>query len=334
MRRQIAGKWKKQAALLGLAAALSFGAAACGGEEDPENSSRELSDQEVFSINGKSCTLAQAKIFLTNYQNLYGTAYGVNLWEHDFGDNSLEKYVKDLSISQMAQIMSMDFLAEQEEVALTQEENERIEEAAEAYYASLNEAELSYMGISQGDVEEVYRQYGLANKLYQYLTSSISDEVSDDEARVMEVQRIFVTSKEAADEVMARLASGSDFMNVAATYNESGQVEINLSRGQLPQEVEEVVFALLPEELTECIQAEDGYYVIKCINNYNQELTDASKQMILEKRRKEAFEDVYEDFIAQLPSVFNEELWESVELVNSEEISTSNFFEIYESYCD
>lgn len=319
---------------MGIAAALALGTAACSGEEDPKNPSRELSDQEVFSINGKGCTLAQAKIFLTNYQNLYGTAYGVNLWEHDFGDNSLEKYVKDLSISQMAQIMSMDFLAEQEEVALTQEENGRIEDAAEAYYDSLNEAELSYMGISQEDVEEVYRQYGLANKLYQYLTSGISDEVSDDEARVMEVQQIFVTSKEAADEVMARLADGSDFMTVAGTYNESGQVETNLSRGQLPQAVEEVVFDLLPDEVTECLQADGGYYVIKCINNYNQELTDASKQVILEKRRKEAFEDVYEDFIAQLPSVFNEELWDSVELVNSDEITTSSFFEVYESYCE
>lgn len=321
-------------ALAALSMVLLLGGTACGGEEKPEEVSKELAEDEVFSINGKSCTLAQAKIFLTNYQNLYGTVYGVNLWEHDFGENSLEQYVKDLSLSQMAQIMSMDFLAEEQEIALTDEEARKIQEAAKAYYDTLSEAELSYMGISEGDVEEVYRQYGLANKLYRHLTSGISDEVSDDEARVMEVQRIFVTTKEAADEVMGRLESGSDFMTVAGTYNEGGQVEMSLGRGQLPKAVEDAVFALQPEELTDCIQAEDGYYVIKCIDNYNQELTDANKQVILEKRRKEAFEDVYEEFIARIPSVFNEELWESVKLEVSDEIKTNSFFDIYESYCE
>ena len=321
-------------ALAALSMVLLLGGTACGGEEKPEEVSKELAEDEVFSINGKSCTLAQAKIFLTNYQNLYGTVYGVNLWEHDFGENSLEQYVKDLSLSQMAQIMSMDFLAEEQEIALTDEEARKIQEAAKAYYDTLSEAELSYMGISEGDVEEVYRQYGLANKLYRHLTSGISDEVSDDEARVMEVQRIFVTTKEAADEVMGRLESGSDFMTVAGTYNEGGQVEMSLGRGQRPKAVEDAVFALQPEELTDCIQAEDGYYVIKCIDNYNQELTDANKQVILEKRRKEAFEDVYEEFIARIPSVFNEELWESVKLEVSDEIKTNSFFDIYESYCE
>ncbi len=321
-------------ALAALSMVLLLGGTACGGEEKPEEVSKELAEDEVFSINGKSCTLAQAKIFLTNYQNLYGTVYGVNLWEHDFGENSLEQYVKDLSLSQMAQIMSMDFLAEEQEIALTDEEARKIQEAAKAYYDTLSEAELSYMGISEGDVEEVYRQYGLANKLYRHLTSGISDEVSDDEARVMEVQRIFVTTKEAADEVMGRLESGSDFMTVAGTYNEGGQVEMSLGRGQLPKAVEDAVFALQPEELTDCIQAEDGYYVIKCIDNYNQELTDANKQVILEKRRKEAFEDVYEEYIARIPSVFNEELWESVKLEVSDEIKTNSFFDIYESYCE
>lgn len=321
-------------ALAGMSLVLELGAVSCGDEDKPVEVTRELSDNEVFSINGKSCTLAQAKIFLTNYQNLYGTVYGVNLWEHDFGENSLEQYVKDLSLSQMAQIMSMDFLAEEQEVALTDEETGKIRDAAEAYYGSLSEAEISYMGISKNDVEELYRQYGLANKLYRHLTTGISDEVSDDEARVMEVQQIFVTAKETADEVMGRLDSGSDFMTVAGTYNEGGQVETSLGRGQFPKAVEDAVFALQPEGITDCIQAEGGYYVVKCINNYNQELTDANKQVILEKRRKEAFEDVYEEFIARIPSVFNEELWESVKLEVSDEIRTNSFFDIYESYCE
>lgn len=324
---------RKKAAILCLLASLALGSVACsmGGREIPY--SVEPSTQEVFRINDRSCTLAQAKIFLTNYQNLYGTVYGVNLWEQDFGENSLGQYVKDITLSQMAQIMSMNLLAEREGVALTEEEKKKLEAAADAYYGSLNQKEIDYMGATREDVAEVYRQYGLANKLYGHLTGAISDEVSDDEARVMEIQKIFVSTQEAADDVMGRLKSGSDFMTVASACNESGQIEGNVVRGQLPQAVEEAAFALQPEQVTDCIRTEDGFYVIKCVNNYNQELTDENKLVIMENRRKEAFENVYESYIGELSSTWNEELWDSVKIQVSDEIQTDSFFKIYEKYC-
>ena len=48
--------------------------------------SRPLSSRYVFQIGEMSCSVKEAKLYLANYQNLYGTAYTLNLWEHDFGD--------------------------------------------------------------------------------------------------------------------------------------------------------------------------------------------------------------------------------------------------------
>lgn len=331
MKRNIV--WKKAALLCLIAALGSAGISGCQFGKTEVVVSSELSDREVFRIGERTCSLAEAKVFLTNYQNIYGKVYDVNLWEHDFGDNSLEEYVKDLTISQLAQIISMDFLAEQEEVSLTDEEQTQVEKAAKAYYGSLSKAEISYMGVDEACIKELYRQYGLANKLYTHLTTGINDEVSDDDARVMEAYQIYVTSKEKADEVKAGLKNGTDFLTLAGTYNEAGQVEITFGRGELPQTVEEAAFALETDEISGALQTEDGYYFIKCINNYNQELTDANKQVILEKRRNEAFDDVYEAFIETLPSELNEELWDSIKVEVNEEIQTKSFFETYEEYC-
>ena len=102
----------------------------------------------------------------------------------------------------------------------------------------------------------------------------------------------------------------------------------------MPKEVETVAFGLEPEAVSEEIKTEDGFYFIKCINNYNQELTDANKQVILTRRRKEAFEDVYNSFVETLPSKMNEELWDSVKVEISDEIETRSFFETYEEYCN
>ncbi len=293
----------------------------------------EFSKNEVFRIGDESCTLSEAKVFLANYQNIYGTAYGVDLWAQDFGKNSLEQYVKDLAISQLAQMISMDLLAKEQEISLTEEERAQIEAAAKAYYDSLSEAEISYMDVDEDCIRELYRQYGMANKLYASLTQGISGEVSDDEARVMEAQQIFVTSSESAQAVSAGLENETDFLSLAGTYNEASETEVTFGRGELPAEVEEVAFALQPEEVSGEIVTDEGTYFIKCINNYNQELTDANKQQILEQRRKEAFNDVYDAFVATLSSRFNEELWDSVRVEASEEIQTDSFFEVYEEYC-
>ncbi len=326
-------RWKKKILLLAVATLATIGTVGCRVGDTEVVLTSEFAEDEVFRIGEKSCSMAAAKVFLTNYQNLYGTAYGIDLWNHDVGNDNLEQYVKDLTISQLAQIISMDFLAEEQEISLTEEELAKVEKAAKAYYESLSKAEIEYMGVNQETITELYRQYGLANKLYTHLTTGISDEVSDGDARVMEAYQIFVTEKENADKVAAGLKDGSDFLTLAGTYNEASKVEVAFGRGDMPQEVEDVAFLLETDEVSKVIETADGYYFIKCINNYNQELTDANKQVILERRRKEAFDDVYESYIATLSSDLNEELWDSVEIQPNEEIQTKSFFEIYEEYC-
>ena len=110
----------------------------------------------VFSISGSKCTQEEAKMYLCNYQNLYGNEYGMNLWEHDFGamnkDETLKAYVKDITLSQLANIICMNLLADVKEIKLTNVELKRVEEAANEYYYSLSQAELDYMGV---DLENV-----------------------------------------------------------------------------------------------------------------------------------------------------------------------------------
>ena len=331
MRKKV---WKKTVLWLTTLIIGSVGISGCRIGKTEVGLSSELAEDEVFKINGRTCSLAEAKVFLTNYQNIYGKVYNVNLWEHDFGENSLEQYVKDLTISQLAQIISMNFLAEEQEISFTEEELEQIKKAAKAYYDSLSKAEIKYMGVSQEYITELYRQYGLANKLYEHLILDVNDEISDDEARVMEAMQIFVTDKEAVKAVNKGLKEKKDFLTLANNYDESEHTELTFGRGELPKQVEEIAFSLEAGEVSKAIETEEGYYFIKCINNYNQELTDANKQVILENRRKEAFEDVYEAYIATISSEFNEKLWNSIEIEVNEEIQTKSFFEVYEEYCN
>ena len=292
-----------------------------------------LSSRQVFTLDKSACSLKEAKVYLANYQNIYGTAYTIDLWQHDFGDASLLDYVKDITLEELTRVYTMDLLAQSQEVTLSEDETAKVAEAAKEYYASLSEDETAYMDVAEADIAEYYTHYALAQKLYHSLTNGVNEEVSDDEARVMEIMQIYVTDEDRAHEVEQKLAQGDDFASVANNYNELSAIQVTVSRDDLPDEVEEVAFQLDDNAVSGMIAAGNGYYFIKCLNKYNEELTKANKSNIVEKRGKEAFDDVYNEFVASLSSRLNTDLWDGIELTTDGSIQTNSFFAVFEKYC-
>lgn len=292
-----------------------------------------LSSRQVFTLDKSACSLKEAKVYLANYQNIYGTAYTIDLWQHDFGDASLLDYVKDITLEELTRVYTMDLLAQSQEVTLSEDETAKVAEAAKEYYASLSEDETAYMDVAEADIVEYYTHYALAQKLYHSLTNGVNEEVSDDEARVMEIMQIYVTDEDRAHEVEQKLAQGDDFASVANNYNELSAIQVTVSRDDLPDEVEEVAFQLDDNAVSGMIAAGNGYYFIKCLNKYNEELTEANKSNIVEKREKEAFDDVYNEFVASLSSRLNTDLWDGIELTTDGSIQTNSFFAVFEKYC-
>lgn len=294
--------------------------------------SGSLSDKQVFKIGSATCGVKEAKVYLTNYQNIYGTAYGLNLWEHDFGDNSLTQYVKDITLEELTHVICMDLLAESQEVSLSEEEKADVASAAKEYYASLSEDEIAYLTVTESDIAEYYAHYALAQKLYRSLTNGVNDEVSDDEARVIEIMQIYVTDETKAAEVSSKLKNGDDFASVANNYNQLSSIQVTVSRDELPVEVEKVAFDLDNGEISDEIPVDHGYYFIKCLNKYDEELTEANKSNIVEKREKEAFDDIYNEYVSGLSSYLNQNLWDELELDTDAAIATDSFFEVFEKY--
>ena len=291
---------------------------------------------QIFSINGTKCTKEEALLYLCNYQNIYGYEYGVNLWEYDYsgaeGAGSLEEYVKDVTLSELANVMCMEQMAKMQNISLTDEELELVEKATDEYYASLNKKELSYMEIDKNQLKSFYQKYAIAQKLYNTLTQGINEEVSDDEARVIVIQQIFVKSQDKAKQVQQKFANGEKFDSVASTYNEADVIETNLARGTYPKEVDDVVFRLDDGEESGMITTDEGYYFIKCLNKFDRELTEANKENIIVKRKKEQFDDKFVEFIETSEFELNESVWESIKVDTSGDIKTNSFFEVYAKY--
>lgn len=285
----------------------------------------------VFSVDNMKCDKTEALIYLANYKNLYGTMYDVNLLETDDASN-VEKYIRDVTVDELMRIYCMVSIAKQKKITLTDKEKSSVSKAAKEYYDSLNEAEKKFTKADLSDIESAYEHYAIAQKLYNSLSKGVDTEVSDEDARVIHIQKIFVKSKESADAVSQKLLSKEDFAAVASGSSEDSQTELYAAKGTLPQEVEAVAFELGDGETSDMISTDDGYYFIKCISKLDREKTEQNKVTILQKRQQEQFNDDYEHFVKKAGFSLNNDLWDSISIKDEKDVKTSSFFTVYNKY--
>ncbi|MCM1047724.1 MAG: peptidylprolyl isomerase [Clostridiales bacterium] len=307
---------------------------------------------EIFRIGSVSCTQPEIMVYLTNIQNQYERIYGAEIWNANLGDITLEENVKDIALAQIAQIKTMKLMAQQYEVELSEEEEQQAGNAAEVYFNSLNETEIEAMGVDKDTIEGLYKEYALADKVYKYIIKDINPEISDDEARTITVQHIlFKTyatdgtgkkieytqkSKEEtymlACEVWERATEGEDFDELVVKYNEDSKSTYSFGKGEMDSALEEAAFNLGNGEISEVVETEAGYQIIKCISAFDKEETDSNKVKIVEQRRAEVFGQEYSAFVNDLTKKLNEELWENVHFIHDENVTTLSFFDVYNMY--
>lgn len=307
---------------------------------------------EIFRIETMSCTRPEIMVYLTNIQNRYESVYGSKIWDTNLEGVTLEENVKDIAIAQIAQIKTMNLMAETYQVELTEEEKKQARNAAQVYFESLNDTETELMGVSQDMIERMYEEFALAQKVYQYTIRDINPEISDDEARTITVQHILIKtyavdgtgkkieytkqSKEnaykEACEVLKLAKEGEDFDELIRKYSEDDQATYSFGKGEMNPEFEEAAFNLGNGEISNVVETEFGYHIIKCLNTFDKEETDANKVKIVEQRREEAFGQAYDIFVETLTRNLNEELWNSVGFIHDENVTTMSFFDVYAEY--
>lgn len=308
---------------------------------------------EVFRIGDESCSKAEIMVYLTTTQNQYENVYGAEIWNTSLDGVTLEENVKETVLAKIAQIKTMYLLALEKELSLEEQEEELVKLAASEYYESLNEVEIQQMGVDLETIEVLYREYALADKVYQYIIQDINPEISDDEARTITVQHIFIrtwttdgagnkitysdTAKQAAYEKACEIremaVSGEhDFTELASKYSEDSNITYSFGKGEMDEAYEAAAFLLETGEVSQVIETEAGYHIIKCLNTFNREETDANKLKIVEERRNEAFGQEYDRFVETLVRNLNQKLWDEITLIHDSEVTTATFFEVYAEY--
>ena len=308
----------------------------------------KLGDKELFRIEDASASLSEMMLYLTTIQNQYEKVYGSEIWNQTASGETFEEQIKSMVLAKLAQVKVMNLMAESYKVTLSGDEETKLQTVSENFYNSLTDTEKEVLSLTQDDIYSYYKELLIASKLYEYVIRDVNPEISDDEARIVTVQEIFIKTYsldangnhieysdrgkseayEKAEVVRAEALLGEvSFESLAGKYNEDDELTRTLSQGSDDNEVAETAFNLSKDEISDIIRTSDGYYILKCISDFDLEETLKNKETILEKRKEEAFDEAYETYADSLTKLFNEKLYKSITLIHNSDVTTDSFFD-------
>ena len=280
-------------------------------------------------------TQGQIMVIAATERNRYQNIYTSQLWqvEADPEGNTFEEVLKDQMGRFLVELATVDQMAQEQGVELTSQEEDSLKSLSQEYYAGLTQEDLDYMGVAQDEVYDLYCMYYRADKMVEEMTQGQNLEVSDAEAKVIEIQQIRLDTREEAEEVLTLAQEeGADFASLGARYSTDSQLARSMEWSEEMDALGEAAFALEQDAVSGIVEQDGGYYILKCVNAYDQGATAVRKERLAQEKKSEAFSGIYEPYAAEHVVVLAADTWESVDFSLGEGCTTDNFFSLYQSY--
>ncbi len=312
-----------------------------------------LSNDQLLKVSGNVVPMSIGKLVLAAEEYGYTNLLAGGLWDIEYLGESLEDNLKNTVKMQLAELKTISMLAKEKNITLSAGEKEKINNAAGEFYNILTEEEKDFSGITKEDIYSLYEMFMVSEKLYTLITESTQVEISDEDARVISVQYCFLKTykmndndekiemsneekgnvKNKIDEAYAAVQGGTDFALIAKEYSDDTTYEYEFGRKEMEQSFEDAAFALDDGEISDVVYGDNGFYIIKCIESYDELKTMENKKILLKEAKNQAFLDIYEPFMKNQTFEYNDKVLEDID-INQLVPDNNKLYEIYAQYLE
>ena len=262
----------------------------------------------VMKVDGQKTYTFEAEVLMSDAKKQYEDMFGSSIWTEDIAGQPFEEYIKEQIRVKLIRVRCMNSMAKERGVVLGREEKNETAKAAEQYFDGLTEEQKSQYDITEDKVNQMFTEFAIASKLYNDVTSLMDIEVSSDDARVINIQYIVTDSKEEIDKAYAELNEGNSFFAIAKKYNADGEYEYELRRGEMAKAFEDTAYSLSTGQTSGIVEADGRFYIIRCTSDNDKAKTEVNKSSILEKKKLEAFNDKFEQYVEKAIKVGLDEI--------------------------
>lgn len=293
----------------------------------------------VATVGGDKIPAGVANFYARYQQGMIetnlGSMLGDNMWTQEVSEGkTYEDNVKDSVMDALQQMYILEDHMAEYEVVLTDEEKSAIQEAAKKFDEG-NELEAKELVSGETEyVERVLTLLTIQKKMTDAVTKDVSTEVSDEEAAQKSMQYVsfpYTTtdeegnSKTLTDEEKAALKemaaafmegakAAEDFAAYATEQGKEAQTATFDSESTSPAaELIAAADSLGVGGFTDVIETENGLYVAKVTSLLDRDATDAKKETIVNSRKSEKFNEVYDGWKKDTKIKVNKDVWAKVD---------------------
>lgn len=329
---------KRAAAVMAAGVLAAVSVTGCSGSID--------TDAVVATVGDEEITLGVANFYarLTQgeYETYYASMMGMtaeDMWAQEYDeDTTFEEQIKDSVMESLEDMYVLSQHAADYDIALTEEEESAISDAAEQFEADNTDAAKEAVSGYKKDIEKVLELVTIQNKMDSAMKEGVDEEVSDEEAAQKSMQYVLFSytttddsgnSTELTDEekeelkttaqsLADRTAAGEEFATVAEELGAEAQTATFDSESTSPNEDLIAAADALQNEgdVTELVETDSGIYVAELTSLLDREATDAEKKSIVEQRRQDQFDSLLEEWKDAIEIEVNDRVWNKVDFID------------------
>lgn len=354
---------KRKLILAGLTAALVVTMTACDNKSDTnkktlveESGSTESGNktaavsaddsilkQLVVSVGNEDVYYSEAMIYFKYIQAKYEAYFGNAIWDYDFGSRTFGDMAKQEIIDMIVQTKIIDDQANKYKVVLSEDDELQVQQNSEKFLAGLTEEDKARYGLTEEAVQAFYRDNKIYEGVYDAATMDVDTDVSDDAAKQVTIQQILVSTTETdgagntkpmSDEMKKKeyqkaknlwkeAKDTKDFYSLAKANTESKEVQYTFGKGDMPEAFEKVAFSLKTGELSRIVETEEGYHIIYCVSDYDEDATLEKKEEVIEERQDKYFQSLYKEWVKSYKVHVNDKVWNAMEFTMNSDTSAT-----------
>ncbi len=344
---------KRIVSMIAVGAMAAATLAGCG-SQGTDNGSTGSGDVALTMDQG-TVSMGEARLYAYVMKSQYEAYYGSSIWDMEIEDGvTFGESMKDVITSQLVQMVILNGQAEDYGVSLSDEDNEAVEEYVENFKTNIGEDVMTDEGITEDDVRSVVQKSTLAGNVYQAMFDAEKVELTDEEkadATCIKVQHILISTtdttkkddegntvdmtdeeKEAylagqkakAEEALEKAKNGEDFQTLADEYSsENAGFEFSFDKnGYDPVNMTSMVepfytaaWQLGEGELSDLVESQYGYHIIKCISLNDEEATAASVESAESTKKSRSLDEKLNQTMEEA-SYTESEAWKAYKLTS------------------
>ncbi len=329
----------------------ALGAAFLTGCSSPMDGTQPLltSGEDTVTVGTGNLMLRMNQATMLSYYSMMGGST-TGLWSQDSGDG--ETYgdtTKASVLDELENMLVQKQHAADYDVSISEEEQGKIEEAAQAFMDANTEETIQNLSVSQSDVETLLELYTYQTKMYDPMVADVDTNVEDSEAAQSRITycRIDISDtqnedgtttpltdeekQEKKDQAQALLdklqasadPASADMDALAKEVNEDLNAVDNTFGDDdtlLDDKLKEAAKTLQDGQVYgEVVEGENAYFVVRMDSVLDREATDAEKENIVSERQQDAYNDLLDQWKDDADITVNNKEWNKVTLTDNEQ---------------